>query len=466
MASKGQLYFIEMLENATTEREIQRAINGLRSLRGANKISFDIDPLDSKEVILQKIKGTYLDNEDNADRLTATTLVAVETDEIRDDGKPKLQIIDEDNLKKGQVVVGSAEANERLLNRFQPPNYQDTIKDIRKKRLARYGKKRQGGTLRYPAELLTEHTDYLQIDIERYEAIGSNYIRDTGGSSNYVIGNAKQNRAGRTPSKKLTKKPLINAGTILLPIPSQLQDTNNVVYGESRLNGIAAAGVSAVETGMVTLGQAIGTGNFDVDFTSMRDQVVDKLKAGLGGDKVTALATASDVITKKLSAEAVNIFGANVTTNQLLARGTGEILNPNMELLFSDVTVRNFRFSFKMTPRNQKEAQQVKLIIRAFKRNMAPQAQAGVLGSGNFFLRSPNVFKIRYRTGNNNHPFLNKFKKCFLTDLQTTYTGEGVYTTYDDGTPVSIQLDLSFKEIQPIYDIDYDEKPGTGAVGY
>ena len=27
-------------------------------------------------------------------------------------------------------------------------------------------------------------------------------------------------------------------------------------------------------------------------------------------------------------------------------------------------------------------------------------------------------------------------------------------------------LDLSFKETQPIYDIDYDERPGTQAVGY
>ena len=29
-----------------------------------------------------------------------------------------------------------------------------------------------------------------------------------------------------------------------------------------------------------------------------------------------------------------------------------------------------------------------------------------------------------------------------------------------------MQLDLSFKEIQPIYDIDYDERPGTESVGY
>ena len=155
-----------------------------------------------------------------------------------------------------------------------------------------------------------------------------------------------------------------------------------------------------------------------------------------------------------------------MTTQQLLTRDTGEILNPNMELLFSDVTIRNFRFNFKLTPRNPKEAEQVKLIIRAFKRNMAPQAQGGVQGAGNFFLRTPNVFKIRYRSGNKDHPFLNKFKQCFLTGVQTTYTGEGVYSTYDDRTPVSILLDLSFKEIQPIYDIDYDTRPGNRAVGY
>ena len=340
----------------------------------------------------------------------------------------------------------------------------DRLTNIREKRLKKYGRKKQGGILRYPMELLTEHADYLQIDIERYVHIGNkNYISDTGGNTRYVLGNRKTNRAGQT--KRLTNKPLINAGTILLPIPSQLQDTNNVVYGESRLNGIAAAGVSAVEGGMVSFGKALA-GEGKVDFTQMKQDVVDKLTAGLGGSEEVALATASDIITKKLAGEAVNIFGANVTINQLLARGSGEILNPNMELLFSDVTIRNFRFSFKLTPRNPKESEQVKLIIRAFKRNMAPQAQAGVQGSGNFFLRTPNIFKIRYRTGNRNHPFLNKFKKCYLTDMQTTYTGDGVYSTYDDRTPVSMQLDLSFKELQPIYDLDYDSKPGNTSVGY
>ena len=336
-------------------------------------------------------------------------------------------------------------------------------KEIKKKRLARYGKRRQGGILRYPAELLTEHADYLQIDIERYAEIGSSYVNNAGASDRYVTGNRRTNAAGR--SSRLSRKPLINAGTILLPIPAQLQDTNNVVYGESRMNGLAAAGVSALEQSMAKAGQQIASGG-SIDLSEEIFDFKTTLQKGLGDNQQEARNTAADLLTKKLAAEAVNIFGANVTPNQLLARGNGEILNPNMELLFSDVTIRNFRFSFKLTPRNAKEAEQVKLIIRAFKRNMAPQAQGGVSSGSNFFLRTPNVFKLRYRSGNKNHPFLNRFKQCFLTDMQTTYTGDGVYSVYEDGTPVSMQLDLSFKELQPIYDVDYDEKPGSEAVGY
>ena len=136
-------------------------------------------------------------------------------------------------------------------------NSSTNLKDIQRKRLAKYGRKKQGGVLRYPAELLTEHADYLQIDIERYEAIGSSYVNRAGGNDRYVAGNIVTNRAGRTTGTRLSRKPLINAGTILLPIPAQLQDSNNVVYGDSKLNGLAAAGVSAVETGMVDLGSAI-----------------------------------------------------------------------------------------------------------------------------------------------------------------------------------------------------------------
>ena len=77
---------------------------------------------------------------------------------------------------------------------------------------------RRGGVLRYPLEMMTQETDYLQIDIQKYIPLQS-YRSVPGDNSRYVTGNNFTNRAGRRLSQNLSTKPLINDGTILLPIP-------------------------------------------------------------------------------------------------------------------------------------------------------------------------------------------------------------------------------------------------------
>jgi hypothetical protein len=167
---------------------------------------------------------------------------------------------------------------------------------------------------------------------------------------------------------------------------------------------------------------------------------------------------------RNIAAAAANIpFGGNLTASQLLARQTGNILNPNMELLFEGVNLRSFKFSFKLTPRGPQEAAEVKNIIRTLKKNMTPQIDG-------IYLNTPNIFELTYKKGSDNHPFLHKFKQCALTDMSVNYTGEGVYATYGGsvkdggGTPVSMIMDLGFKELEPIYSGDYND--GVGGVGY
>ena len=173
---------------------------------------------------------------------------------------------------------------------------------------------------------------------------------------------------------------------------------------------------------------------------------------------------AAQFTTAKATSAALGALGANVSAADLLARQTGQIFNPNMELLFNGPTLRSFSFSFKMTPRSPSEAQECKNIIRSFKSNMAPKTKnTGSVGGSGVFLKTPNVFELQYKKGGREHPFLHRFKQCFLTNVSVNYTGEGVYTTYDDATPVSMQIDLSFKELEPIYDVDYDD---TGGVGF
>ena len=84
-------------------------------------------------------------------------------------------------------------------------------------------------------------------------------------------------------------------------------------------------------------------------------------------------------------------------------------------------------------------------------------------GSQNLYLKTPKVFELTYKQGNQDHSFLHKFKQCFLENVSVNYTGEGTYATYGDGTPVSMTMDLQFKELEPLYDVDYkDIQEGVG----
>ena len=308
----------------------------------------------------------------------------------------------------------------------------------------RRGKQEPPVNLRYPDAEIYEDTDYLQIKIKAYKT-----VREVGGDT--IVGEPGSRRNN-------TEKSL---GTILLPVPPSVQDRNAVNYQGSNMNAITAAAVTGV-TGVMEAGATLGSAPIET-MKKIGKQVLSAAEntfESAGGG-----ATITDLITKSLASQAVGIFGGNVTVDQLLARNDGVIFNPNMELLFNGPSLRQFAFTFKMTPRSGKEGEQIKQIIRTFKLNMAPQVTTE--GSGNLFLKTPNIFELSFMQGRSKHKFLNKFKQCFLSNVSVNYTGEGTHATYGDGTPISLVMTLQFQEIEPIYDIDYlDTDEGKSGVGY
>ena len=66
-------------------------------------------------------------------------------------------------------------------------------------------------------------------------------------------------------------------------------------------------------------------------------------------------------------------------------------MNPNLELLFNGPKLRQFAYNFRFTPREENEAQEVRKIIKFFKKAMAP-----VKSDTEMFLKSPHVFKLKY----------------------------------------------------------------------
>ena len=160
-----------------------------------------------------------------------------------------------------------------------------------------------------------------------------------------------------------------------------------------------------------------------------------------------------NAIVAALSGAAVGSLGGTVTPSQIVSRATGQVFNPNLELLFNGVNLRVFPFTFEFFPRNKEEADEVKLILRRLKYSMLPEKG----GAAGIFISAPYIFQLEYMKGRNKHPFLNRFKPMALTNMSVNYTGSNTYSTFYDGSPTHIKVQLLFKELNPIYKEDYDE---------
>ena len=242
---------------------------------------------------------------------------------------------------------------------------------------------------------------------------------------------------------------------ITLPIPQDVNDSNVVTWGDDNMNIFQIAAVDAAASILGDTKQSFENAKALLDAGIGRT-----IGAQLGEDTGRA-------ITRSIAGAAIDKLGANIRPNSVLGRSTGMILNSNLELLFSGVTLRTFPFSINFSPRNSNESKEVLSIIKALKSSMAAKKNASQ-GQGGIFLRAPDVFQLRYLYNGPNgmvdHPFLNRIKDCALTAMTVNYTNSGTYATYDDGTPVSIRMNLTFKELNPIYFEDY--QGNLGGVGY
>ena len=240
---------------------------------------------------------------------------------------------------------------------------------------------------------------------------------------------------------------------IRLPIPQDVNDSNVVTWGDDSMNIFQLAGVAAAASFMKD-----PSGSFNAVKEAFNSDIISRNFGGM--DEVT-----QNAITNAIAGKAIDALGGNVRPNSVLGRSSGVILNSNLELLFSGVNLRTFPFSINFSPRNRDEGDMVMMIIKALKSSMAAKSNAPEGSQGGVFLRAPDVFQLRYLMGNKDHPFLNSIKDCALTGMNVNYTNSGTYATYGDGTPVSIQMNLTFKELNPIYFEDYKDS-GLPGVGY
>ena len=241
-----------------------------------------------------------------------------------------------------------------------------------------------------------------------------------------------------------------------LPIPQDVNDSNTVTWGDDSLNILQLAGLAVAQKALTQ------------DPRQTFDEAKNLLTKGIFEQAQNLDAGTKQGIIAAATGKAIDSLGGNISINSAVGRATGKALNQNLELLFDSVNLRTFPFSINFSPRTPDESMMVKHIIRAFKSSMAAKKGTSEVGQGGIFLSAPDVFHLRYLHRGKDHPFLNSFKHCALTGMTVNYTNAGTYASYEDGTPVSIQMNLTFKELNPIYFEDYDEfeKGDNNGVGF
>lgn len=222
-------------------------------------------------------------------------------------------------------------------------------------------------------------------------------------------------------------------GPVIIAIQSPISDQNSVDWGPDTVNAIDSA-------------------LFGVSLGFMEHENPEGQATNFYRNLLQGAGNYSSRIQKYLAGQAASI-------NNILARTDNVVLNPNLELLFQGPQLRPFTFTFKMSARNQPEANEIRRIINYFKYHMAVRKESGL------FLKAPHVFKIQYEKGEGEiHPGINLIsprvrddKACALTNCSVDYTPLGSYMTYEDGTMVAYTLNLQFQDLTPILDTDYND---------
>ena len=304
---------------------------------------------------------------------------------------------------------------------------QGLVKEQQARDIPQYIKKNFGGQEGYRRQKNTEGLNQM-VDIGTSGRITDN-ISSLGYGPAAADALANQNRETEGGQIVKVKRPPTRRldTAIALYMPAQVQVTYGSKFNDTEISPFAAAAGEAFTDVMAGAG-----------LSDTYDKVVGNLAEGF--QKKAFLSTMSIL-------DSLGVSGAR----ESIEIASREIIADRMELAFKGVDRRAFQYTFKMIPRNSREAEEIRKIVFAFKANMLPEM---IKGRDRDTMNVPNTFNIQYMYRGKENDYLHRVSECFLENVQVTYGGDR-YKTFephaDDGAPpVETSITLAFKEIEII----------------
>ena len=270
-------------------------------------------------------------------------------------------------------------------------------------------------------EIAKRHNDNYQKSQEEFKNKFQNVITTSGktGVDSRYQAKGSTIKIKRAPTKRLKTQ-------IAMYMPQQVNVTYGANYTDTEMGALTEEALNAYNN-------AIG-GRFRSAFENvlnMDQGIAEQLQKGL-------LAS-------------IGIIPGFGGAREAFEAKEGAIISDRLELAFKGINKRNFQYTFKMIPKNEKEADEIRKIVFAFKANMLPEFVGGNRAGRRLVV--PNTFDISYMYVGAENDYLHKISTCVLENMSVSYGGDR-YKTFegraDGAPPVETSMTLAFTEIELI----------------
>lgn len=235
-----------------------------------------------------------------------------------------------------------------------------------------------------------------------------------GGITGGVLGGAAAGVVAAAAGGKLSRQQKRLKSAIALHVPNALNIRYSTTWNEEETGAFQAAAM-LTEGGMKALSESVQNGSVNMQSLT-----------GPAASVATALA--------------LNAPGG---VGSGLSAASGLAPNPKKEQIFKGVDFRTFTFEYQFSPRSEKELENVNRIIQTFKLHMHPEFK----DAASFVFIYPSEFDIHYYYNQGENQYLHRHTSCVLKDMNINYTPNGMFTSFYNGAPTQITVQLTFVEL-------------------
>lgn len=224
--------------------------------------------------------------------------------------------------------------------------------------------------------------------------------------------------------------------SVVLPIPSNLQDTYSVQINPFELGSMGAVAADAMN------GQARSIASDAAGMAgSAYNGAAEAPGAGQAAGSLLSSLRAAGTFVGRNALDDLGIGGLAGAIDV----ATGTAVNPHVTLRFEGVNLKSHTFNWSMSPRNTKEAETLKNLINYIRGRMLPQydGPGGNSAISRGLLKYPSIVDVFF-TGVDQDYFY-YFKPCMIQNFTTDYTPNGIALNRG-GKPSFINMSLQLTE--------------------